>query len=436
MKNLIIGCTLKWMHLFTFLVLNSIWALGQSSVSQQQAMTIISNRQKLFNKQKNPKISCNEMKNIFIKNIDDTRKSIKDLDPLEDAQLRKYLKCPQTEWESMVERSAVDLYREQILNGLKRLGIIMPNKVIWASTRCPCYNATANYLGSSDLSSLKDYWFIEINSSLDINTGEYAKVAALATPITLENNSVGVATDLNSYIGRLNSDPYIFRSFMMRLLAHLVNDPAIDDESIKIGYPHLQIYASYSQYAQIFALSHELSHVLLNHKGTQQGLSVSNYEDESEIKLTYTSFAEGNPKLLAYKQEYEADSLGLEIMLSVMEFNYSSPSEGSKPDDKIKLFGIFGAEMLLTWMEIFQKAEIVTYGKYQGAKSHPPAAERRNRIRRILKRKSLIKADADFGLATYNAMNLMWNNFNPQLSGPMAQKIKDVKKPFRCRTND
>lgn len=406
---------------------------AQGSSNDRLIRTIISNRQKIFNRKKNPNISCEEMKNRLIAIFSKSDNSIKDLDPLDDVQIRKFLKCPQTKWESVLERSQVELYKDQVIRGMEELAIPMPKNIAWAPTQCPCYNAVAKYLGAN-LAPLREHWLIEVNSSLDISTGEYAKVAALATPVTVENNTVSITTNLDSYEDRLNNNPDIFKAFMMRLLAHLVNDPAIDEESIRIGSPHLPLYAMYSQYAQIFALSHELSHVLLDHRAVEKGLVVSIGKDEARI--SYTSFAEGNTDEVAHKQEYEADSLGLEIMLAVANANYDRPPDGGLSDLKIKMFGIYGADMLLTWMEMFQNAEVITYGNYTGYESHPPASERRNRVRRIMTKKGLITENQDFGLSTYRAMYMMWDKFETKLAGSMAQKIRSMKKPERCRSND
>lgn len=419
---------------FFVLFISSLTAQGLSK--QDRVKEIMAIRQQLFNDEKNEPMSCEEMKTGLKQQLLQANHNVRDLDPLESAQWNAYLKCPQTDWESVLERSAVELYKTQLLNGVRRLNITLPKNITWLPSRCPCFNASATHLGSDpNDANLQNYWLIEINTALEISLGEYAKIAALVTPIQRRDGQIVVSADTAAYIDVLEKNKTLSQHFLKRLVAHMLNLPILEEKSISIGQPHLSLYSQYSTNAQIFALAHELSHVILQHRFAPKGL-VSTRNDKP-IQLEVSSFTEGLPSTVSYKQEYAADSLGLEIMLAVLEAKRTD--DANQPAGQYimnKAFGIYGAEMLLTWVELFQKAEIATHGAYTGASSHPPAQERRNRIRRILRRKSLLVPERDFGLSTYKAMMLIWETLKPEWISSLAPLIKGLTTKDQCRHTD
>lgn len=417
----------RHIHYFLLLILVNVFikeAFGQNFQQRAVIKEVVSNRQALFNKTKNKSHSCKKLKAEVMLLLQKSNGNVQDLDPLTESEWSKYLKCPETKWENVLERSQIELYKTELMNGVKRLNLELP-QTTWAPTRCPCFDAHTYYLGE-EYPTLRDYWLIEINNSIDMTIGEYSKIAALFTPIENKDGQIAIDSDTNSYYKNIAKDKELFKHFAYRILGHMLNEPTFEDNSISIGAPHLYLYAEYSSNAVIFALAHELSHVILKHKFASKGLVVSMKDGIKSLPIS--TFDEGISSADSYKQEFDADSLGLEIMLAVIDSQMEQDKLLNVVNSKKKIFGVFGAEMLLTWMELFQKAEIETYGNYNGSSSHPPALERRNRVRQILLNKGLITIDQDFGQSTYWAMNKMWEKLKPVWQTSFTQIIKVKKK--------
>lgn len=386
--------------------------------------SIVEGRQRLFNPVRNKK-NCSNLIEDAIFQTSKSSGNVKDLDSISVDTWLRYLKCPKTRYESVFERSQLELYRQMILEGINTLQLKNSSHIEWAPTRCPCFNAQTFYLGK-ELDLLEDCWLIEVNYSIGIIIGEYGKIAAYTTPFESSNGSVQLNTDPKAFVKSISKE--LFQHFVFRLLGHINNDPVLERQSIPIGNPYLPVYNQYATYANIFAIAHELSHVLLRHNFKSSGLIINT--DSLTANLPLVTFTEGFEMPESYRREFQADSLGFEIMLASIKA--AKHKKNNEEQVLRELFGFCAADVLLSWFEIFQEAEIETYGHYIGEKSHPPAKERRERIKSLAKIRGNSSSQDDICEGVNLALNSMWQALKPNWKSLVA-KSKGTKKSCTLR---
>jgi hypothetical protein len=173
-------------------------------------------------------------------------------------------------------------------------------------------------------------------------------------------------------------------------------------------------------------LAPEYAHVLLGHDTKQH----------DETRLPGMVAVRAAKARLSRDDEFAADALAYQIVSKARELRRSSCTEGSSlreclltlapPQQGCHLqdVDLWAADLLFSWFELGEK----TYRTFTGVDfapppTHPPARERRERIRKLMAPSGLTKPGKDVGEAFAGALNALWAKAAPGLAhfDPTAQ---------------
>ncbi len=168
-----------------------------------------------------------------------------------------------------------------------------------------------------------------------------------------------------------------------------------------------------------FILAHEYAHVLLGH----------DMKEHDDLRLPGMVAVRAAKARLSRDDEFAADALAYQIVSKARDLGRSSCTEGSSlreclltlvpPQEGCHLQDVdfWAADLLFSWLELGEK----TYRTFTGVDfapppTHPPARERRLRIRKLMAASGLTKPGKDPGEAFAKALNALWAKAEPGLA--------------------
>ncbi|WP_268541331.1 hypothetical protein [Candidatus Nitrosotenuis cloacae] len=228
-----------------------------------------------------------------------------------------------------------------------------------------------------------------------------SKIIAQCFPYTKEDNHAEFIFDEKQVLDRTNNETSILNRFQQMFLAYLIRGQVRAAPQYYLEAPFSYL-ASHLRYAmEVFIMGHEYSHILLRHV------------DSEKSQKTLLDIGDAYNIMFEWPQEYEADALGLPLMLL-------APRLRDRHNDPISYSG---AELLFSCDEIIQRAECILRtgkedwywkgGQKDGAVGdHPPPHERRKQLRNTMKHQFGDKS-VETSLLIEKITSILWEKTKP-----------------------
>jgi hypothetical protein len=286
----------------------------------------------------------------------------------------------------------VCLLDKQLEPALTVRRIVLPSQLVDGVVRSACYNATTYPLAYRD--SLPTQWLVAMDIGLELFVGELAKVAALATPIQRESGMVRINLNTQSLEQQLELVPQVDTFLTTLILGRLLATPTVRQTSIPIDSLRVPLVARTLVAGETFVYAHELGHVVLRHRGAKVDMLAENESTRS------TRGHMSDSTNLFQLHELAADSFGADLTGAAIR---------QRELKEVQSQSIAGIDLFFTWAALFDSAVAVVRGPNALGVDHPPAEERRMRVRQLLTATGLMPVGEDFGEAYHRVMMNLWN---------------------------
>ncbi len=235
-----------------------------------------------------------------------------------------------------------------------------------------------------------------------------SKAVARALPLTPgEPGYINVSVDPNAIRQRIYSDPSIEARFADVVLAYAVTGKPGLAEPYFAEPLYGTLTVTLLSCMELFVMGHEYGHIVLEHLTTTPRNVRPRLNEAEEISYSW-------------RQEYDADLIGLELMMRVAEGQRKIPAN----------FSYSGADLFFTAIDIMDRAVSVLNGEEETARklgSHPPNRERRWLLRRMIPRlagKEAAEMILEYALGVQDAVDVLWELARPRLLELHRQGIR------------
>lgn len=206
---------------------------------------------------------------------------------------------------------------------------------------------------------------IVFESELIIVADLFCKIIALAIPLDIKADNVGFSVDLKNLEEHLDKNNHILERFAELFYNTIYKGLPSHAKQYFIESSRQKLFYELLNSIELFIIGHEYGHVLAGH--------LSNQIFIRKISETNLNVIETN-----WKEEFEADSIGLNLLLNSLDNANLSP------------FCYMGPEMFFIFLDLIDRISSYMNGGLevsdQGSVSHPPSIDRKMAIQDNLKR--------------------------------------------------
>lgn len=202
-----------------------------------------------------------------------------------------------------------------------------------------------------------------------------SKIIARALPFDriTDGERTEFSTDIDKIRKNIEYNNEILQRFQELIIAYLIKGKVVRAPQYYLKAPYTMIAENLRDSMELFVMGHEYAHILLNHlKGKESFAQVLDFESAYNI-------------IFKWEEEFEADSLGLLLMIGAMKnIGYDNS------------LSYWGAECFCSGYEVIEKGKSILRtgtdefywrkGKKDGpVGDHPPAETRRTKLREMMK---------------------------------------------------
>jgi len=215
--------------------------------------------------------------------------------------------------------------------------------------------------------------------------------------VTDSNSNTNFFADFHRehILKQLREKPIILKNLKELFVRYLTDDtitpeyaPQFKTISLNKSFQHIL-----TQSTELFLLTHEYSHILLNH--------FENGENSSESSVREINYS--------WTQEYQADERGLSLILAMLKEKQIPVTTGYA-----------GAELLLGFSEMLEKARnIISTGRktqpidLNESNTHPPIFLRRRKLMQETNKRSGKKDTVDITKSIMDTSDILWKQLEP-----------------------
>ena len=175
-----------------------------------------------------------------------------------------------------------------------------------------------------------------------------------------EGESVGFSMDKSKFIEHLDNNENVLERFTeLMFFASYKREPT-ETPQYFIDNKYQRIHYEFLNSMELFIAGHEYGHIIAGH--------LNNNVLKRKVKNSDIDIIQTN-----WKEEYEADAIGLNLMINSLDKSNFSP------------FCYLGADLFFSFLDIDERVyTFINHGYEQvdiGSDSHPPVNERKKYIR-------------------------------------------------------
>jgi hypothetical protein len=239
---------------------------------------------------------------------------------------------------------------------------------------------------------------IVFESELIIVANLFCKIIALSIPIDIKDNNVGFSIDLKSLEEHLDRNKHIIEKFTELFYYTIYKGFPSNAKQYFIQSSHQKLFYELLNSFELFIIGHEYGHVLAGH--------LSNKVFIRKISGVNINIIETN-----WKEEFEADSIGLNLLLNSLDKSNLGP------------FCYLGPEIFFIFLDLIDRISSYLNEGLEisdaGSITHPPSVDRKLAIREYLN--NSLKSDdyiayrmvSDF---VNDIANTLWNKLKNKIS--------------------
>ena len=322
---------------------------------------------------------------------------------------RKKIKLP-TKYEVLTDYSLILSHAELIEKAIPYLGFMDQTTGINYSLKDLNMNIVRPTFGTlpyGDLNAMaysfdNGEYLIIFESELLQFCNLITKIVARSFPYEEKDGKIIYQFTEQTVLSKLESDEVILGRFQDLLINYLITGYATAAKQYYLEGAYLDLHAHLLESMETFIMGHEYSHILLRHIGSDQ--PQKNLTNAEKFKMTYS-----------WPEEYEADGLGLPLMLIGLRFI-------GKQNDFISYCG---AELFFSAYEIIQRGACILktgndnfYLRSDSSDgllgSHPPPDMRRENLRKLMKNNYGDKS-IETSLIVEKIIKALWEKTKPYL---------------------
>jgi hypothetical protein len=239
-----------------------------------------------------------------------------------------------------------------------------------------------------------------------------SKIVASCMIINEKEEQFSFNMDENEIMKKIENDKQLLMRFQELVFGYLIDGTPGRAPRYLVVFPYEQVVRRLLDSMEIFILGHEYAHILLGHVGHKTHSRAAFLDDDTEVLL------------YKHEQEFEADFVGLFLSLGAMKIRGCDFS-----------LGYWGVELFFCCDEIIEKGLCILRtgsddwywrgGREDGPLgTHPPAKERRDVLREIMKHR-FGELPVKLGDLVEKIMTRLWEKTRPAL----IQHYLDHSKP-------
>jgi len=227
------------------------------------------------------------------------------------------------------------------------------------------------------------------------------KIIAKSFPYNKKDGKITYQFDEQAVLEKLEDDETILTRFKDLVISFLTTGYARAAKQYYLEGTYLDLHAHLLEAIETFIMGHEYSHILLKHVTSQTKKNLNNAD---KFQMIYS-----------WPQEYQADGLGLPLMLIGLRHT-------GKQNDFISYCG---AELFFSAYEIIQRGACILKNGHdnfywRGGSSdgllgtHPPAGNRREYLRKLMKN-NYGERSIETSLLVEKIIKTLWEKTKPIL---------------------
>lgn len=304
-------------------------------------------------------------------------------------ELKKDLESTPTRFENPGYYKLLVAFSEQIEKAAKDLSIPVPSHLVFGTLPTGRVNAMAVLIPNNG------GYLVLFESQIFTFANLFSKVVASALPLksdsSKENYLFSIADE--DWKENIRNNPDVLRRFFEVITAYLLLGRPIDAPAY-LPEPHIGSLAGVLRNSmELFIMAHEYGHIISDHFAS------------SENKLYYLHEYEVTEINQSWHQEFEADAMGIQLMIQAM----------IKDGYDISL-SFWGSDFFFSCMEIVDRFLCLFKGidierLYTPGSTHPPPTLRREFLRKFL-RKSILddtsKEAIKLGITLQKIVEHLW----------------------------
>lgn len=298
-----------------------------------------------------------------------------------------------TKYEDIYAYSILEPLYERILLTADKLSLETTTRPFIGTAESKEYNAFAVKVPRTN------EYLIVFEGSIFIVANLLAKIIASCLPdFKMTDETVSFNISKERIINHVQTNPELQERF-----ADLVYNAIYLGHSSKttqyfLREPFGRLQGELLNSLELFVVGHEYGHIYSGHL------------NESNISKKVIDGKIIERISLNWEMEYEADLIGLTLLLNSLEKENLLP------------FGFLGPELFFTFLDLDERANNLFREGYEtrsfGSDTHPPTIERRKRIRQILKNSlpnNHLESYVDFSEFLENVLEALWDNCKERL---------------------
>lgn len=295
----------------------------------------------------------------------------------------------QTKFESIQSYGILKTLFDTIEATAKNISLETKNKPIIGTAFSKEYNAFAEKVPNTD------EYLIVFESELFTLSNLLAKLIALCLPdFKIKKDGVSFSFEVNRIRNHIQTNEVLQNRFadLVYNAIYLGQPNKTQQYFLDEPFGKLQYELLFS--LELFVVGHEYGHIYCGHLN-DSNLMTQLHNGKSIQRISPD-----------WKMEFEADRIGLTLLLSSLKSNSLFP------------FSFLGPELFFTFIDIAERANnLLANGmekRSYGSDTHPPVIKRRDRIRYQLKKSLPIEHLESYEFVSVfleNVVELLWENF-------------------------
>jgi len=242
-----------------------------------------------------------------------------------------------------------------------------------------------------------DEFIIVFESGLFIFALLLSKALNMSIPFKgTQENKLTFSYDIAEVTKKIDANPEIVNRFRQVLFAYLLEGRPSAAPQYILEEPYMNMAEILIDSMELFVMGHEYGHIINNHFLDKKTITSSlGNENVNEI-------------ILDWKQELEADAIGIKLMIHAMQKNGMDLA-----------LSYWGADFFFSCHEIIERSiSILHTGKEENIiiDSHPPVHLRRQNLRNILTSslpEDVSKGIIKFVITTEQILEILWEKTCP-----------------------
>jgi hypothetical protein len=239
---------------------------------------------------------------------------------------------------------------------------------------------------------------IVFESELIIVANLFCKIIALSIPIDIKDNNVEFSIDLKTLEAHLEKNNHILEKFIELFYYTIYKGLPSNAKQYFIESTRQKLFYELLNSFELFIVGHEYGHVLAGH--------LSNKIFIRKISGINRNVIETN-----WKEEYEADSIGVILLLNSLDNSNLGP------------FCYLGPEIFFIFLDLIDRISSYINGGHElsdpGSSTHPPSVDRKLAVQEYMKnvlKSDNYKAYKVFSDFVNDITNTLWNKLKNKIS--------------------